>query len=242
MNKLIKSNIYRIFSNHANVFWLFISPIAAYIIAILKVKYYDGYTDYIECFRFSFEYHIVPASIIIPLLTYSFMFEYFEGRLNDVETIMRYKFNAVVFSKLFSVTAIIGFVFCIVDLLFLGINYTFYGECIYSNNLVRVLEVFLIYAKICFDSVLIFYIFNNFFVYIGGIFAIWFFIVKKMKFMMLGFYAYSLTYKYQMSIIASFGGSNELLIRKVMPYLFISLIIKTILLYGIVAIRHKEDG
>ncbi len=241
MSELIKANLYRIFCRKLNIILFFIAPFISIAVSYIKARLYDGYTYHRDLFRCCFEQHIMIAAVIISSLIYMIMYDYFDGNIRDIEKILRFGVGKIIISKLISIAFITSMVFVIVDVFFLGLYYILYGELLFSNIVVRLAGVFVIYVRICTDSILLLYLVRNFFIYVGGSYAIWIFIAKRIRYEVFGLELYKFSYKYQMSILASFGGLNTTIFIHAMPYVVLSLIIQTFIFYTLVNMRIKED-
>ena len=189
----------------------------AFFVSFLKAKYYDGYFYQEDIFRYGFEWHIIPTSIAIIITIYVFMHDYFDYRIYEVETYMGYKKWQVFTSHIICEAGVLSIVLLLWMVIILILYYVFLGKNLYTNVCLKLISVFMIYFRICIDSVLLIYIINNFFIYCGALFLVWISLADKLKIHIGELYLYKLSYKYQMSIIDSFGGADKMLIKKVIP-------------------------
>ena len=241
MNKLIRSNLYRILCRPLNVIMLIFLPGLAFLTSFFKVIYRDGCDYRGEIYRYAFEWHMIPAIVVAVLLIYVLMYDYFEGRIYEVEMFMGHNKASMLFSKLVSIACVVIFIFTLWAGAILVIYHALYGERLYLNSTLRLVSLFLIYLRLCMDAVFLMYVIRNFFIYVGALFILWLYITPRIKFHLGDFYIYNLTYKYQMSIISSFGGLNKTLMRKVIPYEIIALLIHLAFFYTITVLAINEN-
>ena len=169
MNKLLKENFYCLFYSRINILVLITFSMAAEIAAVLKAIYRDGYNKYSDVLSNSAIWLMIPIVILTSMMIYVFTSDYFDSRFYEVEHISGYNASKFIIAKIISITIAVSTVFAVETVFLFAIFDLLAGKKIYTNTIIRILAILLIIIRLCFDSVFIRYIAQNFFVYMGGI-------------------------------------------------------------------------
>lgn len=237
MGDLIKSDLYRMIYKKENIILILVSVTLCELIAIYKAIQ-DVYTFEKICSE-SGKIIIYPMVIAISGMVYYLLNDYFEADFYSCECFMGYNLKKIFFSKYIVITLYVGVVYVALPILTVYF-FEFYKIKIYDDLLVRGVTFFLLISRVFFDSVVIIYISNNFFLYMGIICSVWFVIpdlIKKSTILNVQLYVYS--WKYQMGLIALSGVTKDMLLKYVIPYEFACFFIHMTIMSGILYLTKR---
>lgn len=240
MYNLIKADIYIVLYKKIRIMILIMSVIMCVIIAVMKAGQETGFELSDVCSG-GIENFILPSIIAIPTIIYYFFYDYFENDFYSYEVMLRYSTRQIVCAKLCSVIMLTGTVYAIIPTIILAISEVINHNILYDALLLRCLVLFLIVVRLCIDSVMLLYVIQNFFVYIIAVSTIWMIISEIIKnYRIEKIRLYNLSWRYQMSLVASTGVTGKMLVKYAIPYELICIIVHILFMSSMIYLDMKK--